>query len=37
MRYNEKALRGHPEGFLGDLTSLSIDKAKSSKIEYDET
>jgi hypothetical protein len=21
----EKALRGHPEGFLGGLTSLSID------------
>jgi len=28
---NEKALRGHPEGFLGGLTSLSIDKVKSSK------
>ncbi|SCB46054.1 hypothetical protein GA0061098_1011152 [Bradyrhizobium shewense] len=28
---NEKALRGHPEGFLGGLTSLSIDRVKSSK------
>lgn len=28
---NEKALRGHPEGFLGGLTSLSIDVVKSSK------
>jgi hypothetical protein len=28
---NEKALEGHPEGFLGGLTSLSVDRVKSSK------
>ena len=27
----EKALRGHPEGFLGGLTLLAIDVVKSSK------
>jgi hypothetical protein len=32
MIKKEKALRGHPEGFLGGLTSLSIDKVESSKI-----
>jgi hypothetical protein len=35
----EKALRGHPEGFLGGLTSLVVDSGQEQQIlsEYDIT
>jgi hypothetical protein len=30
LKTKEKALRGHPEGFLGGLTLPTIDEVKSS-------
>jgi len=29
LKTKEKALRGHPEGFLGGLTLLAVDEVKS--------